>query len=165
MRQTAAERAEVRAAVTRVKLTIVPIGFDEACAFVAKHHRHHRPPVGHKFSIAVADEANEVRGVAIVSRPVARMMDDGWTMEVSRVATDGCPNACSALYGACRRAVFALGYRKLVTFTLNTEPGTTLRAAGWKCLGEAGGGSWSRPSRPQVDKHPLQAKLKWEAQP
>jgi len=79
-----------------MRLTIVPIDFDEACAFIRKHHRHHKPPVGHKFSLAVADESGAVRGVATVGRPVARMNQDGWTLEVNRVATDGCENACSA---------------------------------------------------------------------
>lgn len=145
------------------RLTIVPLPLDEANVFVAQHHRHHRPTPGHKFSLGVADEAGEVRGVAIVGRPVARMLDDGLTLEVNRVATDGCPNACSALYGAAWRAAKALGYRRLLTYTLNTEPGTSLRAAGWKLIGERGGGSWNRPSRPAVDKHPLQMKLLWEA--
>ena len=146
------------------KLTIVPLPLDEANAFVAQHHRHHVPVPGCKFSIGVADEAGTIRGVAIVGRPVARMLDNGMTLEVNRVATDGCKNACSALYGACRRAAFALGYKKLITYTLPEEGGTSLRASGWKCLGEAGGGSWNIPSRPRVDKAPTQIKMKWEAQ-
>lgn len=145
------------------RLTVVPLPLDEANAFVRQYHRHHKPTRFHNFSLGVADEDGEIRGVAIVGRPVARMLCDGLTLEVNRVATDGCPNACSALYGAARRAAFALGYRRLITYTLNTEPGTSLVAAGWKCLGERGGGSWSRPSRPAVDKHPLQMKLLWEA--
>ncbi len=145
------------------KLTVVPATLEDANAFVAQHHRHHRPVVGHKFSLAVVDSAGLVRGVAIAGRPVARFLDDGWTLEVNRVATDGCPNACSSLYGAVRRATFALGYRKLITYTLPEEGGASLRAAGWRCIGEAGGGSWSSASRPRVDKHPTQVKLRWEA--
>lgn len=147
------------------RLSIVPCAFDEACAFVARHHRHHRPPRGHKFSLAVTADGETVCGVAIVGRPVARHYDDGLTLEVLRVCTDGTPNACSCLYGACRRATFALGFIRLVTYTLDTEPGTSLSAAGWKCLGTAGGGSWSRRSRPRVDKHLTQAKFCWEAPP
>jgi len=147
----------------QTRLTVVPLPLDEANAFVAQHHRHHKPTPGHKFSLGVADEDGVIRGVAIVGRPVARMLDNGLTLEVNRVATDGCPNACSALYGAAWRAAKALGYRRLITYTLNTEPGTSLRGAGWKLLGERGGGSWSVPSRPRVDKHPLQGKLLWEA--
>jgi hypothetical protein len=146
------------------RLRVVPCDFDEAACFVARHHRHHRPPVGHKFSMAVVDEADSVRGVCIVGRPVARGHDDGMTLEVTRLASDGCPNACSALYGAAWRAAKALGYARLVTYILENEPGTTLKAAGWKCVGKRGGGSWSTPSRPRVDKHPLQRKLLWEAQ-
>jgi len=145
------------------RLLVVPCEFDEARAFVLRHHRHHKPPCGHKFSLAVADEANEVRGVCMVGRPVARGNDDGWTLEVTRVATDGTPNACSALYGAAWRATKALGYRRLITYVLTDEPGTSLKASGWRCVGERGGGSWSCPSRPRVDKHPLQKKFLWEA--
>lgn len=148
---------------TQPRLTIVPLPLDEANAFVRQHHRHHRPTVGHKFSLGVADEDGVIRGVAIVGRPVGRYLDDGLTLEVNRVATDGCPNACSALYGAARRATFALGYRRLITYTLVNEPGTSLRAAGWKCLGERGGLRWTGKRRPTVDKYPAQMKLLWEA--
>ena len=147
-----------------VRLTVVPCTLDEAQEFIARHHRHHGPPQGHKFSVAVADEAGVIRGVATVGRPVARLLDDGWTLEVNRVATDGCPNACSALYGAARRATFALGYRKLITYTLPEEGGVSLRASNWKCIGVAGGGSWNSPSRPRVDKAPTQQKLRWEVE-
>jgi hypothetical protein len=143
------------------RLRIVPCDFDEACAFVVRHHRHHLPPRGHKFSLAVSN-ASGIVGVAIVGRPVARRLDDGMTLEVTRVATDGTKNACSCLYGACRRAAFALGYSRLVTYTLAEESGSSLTAAGWRCIGLAGGGSWSRESRPRVDKHPTQLKIRWE---
>ncbi len=145
------------------RLTVVPCDFDEAVAFVRQHHRHHRPPIGHKFSLSVADDKGDVRAVCMVGRPVARGSDDGWTLEVTRLASDGCPNACSCLYGAAWRAAKALGYKRLITYILDSEPGTTLTASGWKCLGVRGGGSWNTPSRPRVDKHPLQKKLLWEA--
>lgn len=148
---------------TQGRLTIIPCDLSEANAFVARHHRHHQRVVGHKFSLAVADDNGVIRGVAIIGRPVARRMDDGMTLEVTRVATDGCKNACSALYGAARRAAFALGYQRIGTFTLKTEPGTSLVAAGWKVVGETPGRSWSVPSRPRVDKHPLQRKIRWES--
>lgn len=143
------------------RLTVVPCELNEANAFVEAHHRHHRPVVGHRFSLAVTD-GTEVRGVAIVGRPVARGLDDGWTLEVTRVATDGTPNACSALYAAAWRAARAMGYRKLVTYTLDSESGTSIKAAGWKMVAQTDGGSWSCPSRPRVDTHPLQGKLRWE---
>lgn len=144
-----------------MSLLIVPVDLAEANAFVRQHHRHHGPVVGHKFSLGVSD-GEAIRGVAIIGRPVSRMLDDGQTLEVTRVATDGARNAASALYGAARRATFALGYRRLVTYTLPSESGASLRAAGYRCIGAAGGGSWSVPSRPRVDKHPLQKKLRWE---
>jgi len=145
------------------RLTIVPLTQREAIAFIEEHHRHHKPPRGDVFRIGVADESGTIRGVATIGRPVARMLADGWTLEVTRVATDGCPNACSALYGAAWRAARALGWKRLVTYTLPEEGGTSLRAAGWKLIGEAGGGSWSRRERPRVDLHPMQTKLRWEA--
>lgn len=148
-----------------IRLTVVPCTLDEARAFIKQHHRHHLPPVGHKFSLAVADEAGVVRGVATVGRPVARLLDDGWTLEVNRVATDGCPNACSALYGAARRATFALGYRKLVTYTIPEEGGVSLRASGWKCIGQAGNTPWNHKSRPRVEKNPVQIRFRWEIEP
>lgn len=143
------------------KLEIVPISFAEAAEFIRRHHRHHLPPQGHKFSVAVSD-GKEIVGVATVGRPVARHLDDGWTLEVTRVATNGTPNACSALYAAAWRAARALGYRRLVTYILDTETGTSLKAAGWKCVGQAGGMSWNRRSRPRVDHYPLQMKLRFE---
>lgn len=143
-------------------MTIVPCTIKAAAAFIRAHHRHHRPPTGGLFAVAVERAPGDVVGVAVVARPVARLADDGYTAEVARVATDGTKNACSMLYGACWRAARALGYRRLITYTLATEPGTSLRAAGWALIGEAGGGSWSRPSRPRDDQHPTQGKLRWE---
>lgn len=134
-----------------MRLEIVPISFAEAVEFIKVHHRHHKPPVGHKFSIAVAKDGVIV-GVATVGRPVARRLDNGWILEVNRVATDGTKNACSMLYAAAWRAAKAMGYKKLITYILNTEPGTSLQAAGWTCIGEvAGRGTWNVKSRPRVD--------------
>ena len=144
------------------RLTIVPCTIQDAKILVERWHRHHRPPTGGLFAVAVANESGEVVGAAIVGRPVARGLQDGWTVEVIRIATDGTPNACSALYGACWRAALALGWRKLVTYTLAEEGGASLRGAGYRCVGEAGGGSWSRPSRPRVDHAPTQVKIRWE---
>jgi hypothetical protein len=144
-------------------LDLVPCTISDALAFVRQHHRHHRPSPSGLWAVACAD-GDEIVGVALAGRPVARMLQDGWTAEVIRVCVlPGHRNACSMLYGACWRAARALGWRKLITYTLPEEGGTSLRAAGWKCIGEAGGGSWSRKQRPRVDKHPTQVKLKWEA--
>lgn len=143
-------------------LILQPLTLAEAHAFVREHHRHHGPSVGGKFAIGVND-GERVVGVVVVGRPVARHFDDGWTAEVTRLATDGTRNACSMLYAAAWRAARAMGYRRLVTYTLPDEGGASVRAAGWRLVGEAGGGSWSCKSRPRVDKHPLQTKLLWEA--
>jgi hypothetical protein len=144
------------------KLQVVPCSISDAREFVYQFHRHHRPPVGGLFAIACAD-GDRVCGVAIVGRPVARALQDGFTAEVTRLATDETRNACSILYAASWRAARAMGYRRLLTYTLGTESGTSLRAAGWKMIGRTGGGSWSVPSRPRVDRHPLQEKIRWEA--
>jgi len=93
------------------------------------------------------------------------VLDDGYTAEVTRCCTDGVRNGPSMLYRAAWRTVRALGYRRLVTYTLPEEGGSSLRASGWRCIGEAGGGSWSRDSRPRVDTHPTQQKLRWEITP
>lgn len=133
-----------------MSLDLVPVSFADACEFVAEHHRHHRPPVGHKFSLGVANEEALV-GVAIVGRPVARALDDGRTLEVTRVATDGTPHAGSMLYAACWRASKALGFRRLVTYTQVGESGASLRAAGWWVIAERPARpGWNRPSRPRT---------------
>jgi hypothetical protein len=143
------------------KMTHVRIELSDANAFVAEHHRHHKPVVGHRFSIgAVLGE--KLVGVAIVGRPVARMRDDGLTVEVTRLCTDGTKDACSFLYGACARAAFALGFKRIGTYILASEPGTSLTAAGWRLIGETKGGSWSRPSRGRTDKHPTEPKFLFE---
>ncbi len=144
-----------------MKLRAVPMTLEEANTFVAGHHRHHQPVAGHKFSIGAA-KGEAVVGVCIVGRPVSRHRDDGMTLEVTRLCTDGTRNACSFLYGAAARACFALGYGRIGTYILASEPGTTLAAAGWRLIGEVPGRSWSVPSRPRVDTHPLQSKLLFE---
>lgn len=147
--------------MSRDRLSIVRIGLDEANAFVGEHHRHHRPVVGHLFSIGAALDERIV-GVVIVGRPVSRYRDDGVTAEVTRLCTDGTRNACSFLYGAAARASFALGFRRIGTYILASEPGTSLTAAGWRLIGETAGRSWSVPSRPRVDTHPLEPRLLFE---
>lgn len=144
-----------------MKMELVPINFDEAQAFVKQHHRHHRPPVGHKFSIAASIDG-VICGVVIVGRPVNRNLDNGFTLEVLRLCTDGTKNACSFLYSAAWRVSKNLGYKRLITYILSSESGTSLLASGWKLLYQTKGGSWNTPSRPRVDKHPTQQKLLFE---
>lgn len=146
----------------RPRLSLQPISFAEACAFVAQHHRHHVPPVGWKFGLAVHDGVRVV-GVVMVGRPVARHLDDGLTLEVNRCCTDGTPGAASKLYAAAWRACRSLGYAKLITYTLACETGVSLRAAGWRVVGQTRGGAWSRPSRKRVSTAPTGQKTLWEA--
>ncbi len=143
------------------KLSIVPIKQDEAKAFINQKHRHHKAPLGSIFQIAVAKD-EKIVGVAMVGRPVARHLDNGWTLEVNRLCTDGTKNACSMLYSASWRVAKNLGYKKLITYILSKETGASLKASNWKCIGQSGGGSWNCQSRPRVDKHPTQKKIKFE---
>jgi len=117
------------------------------------------------FCLAVIDDTRAVRGVATIGRPVARMLDDGFTLEVNRVATDGCPNACSALLGAARRIAMAMGYARIITYTLPEEGGASLRGAGWHEDGKTKGGrGWACKSHAHLnrrDDHPLQSKVRW----
>lgn len=142
-------------------LELVPITLKEANFFVEQHHRHHKPVTGHKFSIAASD-GEKIVGVAIVGQPVSRYLDDGWTLEVNRLCTDGTKNACSFLYSAAWRAAKNMGYKKLITYILQSENGASLKASGWKCVGEAGGKRWTGKRRPEVDLYPAQMKLKFE---
>lgn len=146
-----------------MSLVLSPISLKAANEYVASLHRHHKPTQGHKFSIACQDETGAVRGVVIVGRPVSRMLDDGFTAEVTRLCTDGAHNACSILYAAANRAARAMGYKKVITYILESETGVSLKAAGWKYERIAGGGTWSRPSRGRTDKHPLESKQLWSA--
>jgi hypothetical protein len=144
-------------------LVLQPITAREAASFVSAHHRHHAPAQGIKFAIGLND-GERVVGVITVGRPVARGLDDGWTAEVTRCCVmEGIKNGCSKLYGAAWRAARAMGYRRLVTYTLDDEPGISLRGAGWRVVGEVVGRSWSCPSRPRVDTHPTQNKIRWQA--
>lgn len=144
-----------------VRLRVVPIELRDANRVVDKIHRHHDPVVGHRFSIAAVDGAGEVRGVAIVGRPVARPTPDLEVLEVLRVATDGTKNACSILLGAAARAGRALGYVSIQTYTLPAEGGASLRGAGWTNEGEAGGGQWKHTDgKPRKQKNTA-TKTRW----
>ena len=142
-------------------LTLQPVTLREAAAFIERHHRHHKPPQGAKFAIGVS-EGERVVGVVVVGRPVSRHLDNGWTAEVTRCCTDGTKHAASKLYAAAWRAARAMGYKKLITYTLASENGISINAAGWRVIGEAGGGSWNRTDRPRVDTHPIGQKTLWE---
>jgi hypothetical protein len=156
-------RRRASAAGHASRLCVVPTTLRAANGFIAEHHRHHRPARGCISVLAVAEGGRRC-GVAVVGRPLARMLQDGFTAEVTRCCTDGTSNACSMLYRAAWRSVKALGYRRLVTYTLPEEGGASLRAAGFTMVGEAGGGRWHRPrsGRVRADEHPTERKLRWE---
>ncbi len=138
------------------------IELKDANAFVEQYHRHHKPVVGHRFSIAcVIDDT--VHGVAIVGRPVARMVDPSTTLEVTRLVTDGTANACSFLYGAAARAGKELGYSKIQTYILESETGITLKASGWKIAAVTQGGGWKHTDgKPRRTDQPTEKKIRWE---
>lgn len=151
-----------------MSVEIVPCTLREACEFVANFHRHNKPPQGGLFAVGASDGRSLV-GVAVVGRPVARHLQDGGTVEVTRCCVvDGAPKGTpSALYGAAWRAAKALGWRRLITYTLQAESGASLRGAGWKVVAElpptrAGTGWVNRPGR---EWQPVtgQAKLRWQA--
>lgn len=132
-------------------MQIIPVTMREANEFVLYHHRHHSRVRGCKFCIGVLDENITLRGVAIVGRPLSRHLDNGRTAEVTRLCTDGLPNACSFLYAACARTAKSMGYEKIITYTLETEDGASIKASGWTCGGMRGGGNWNVGSRPRID--------------
>lgn len=143
-------------------MTLFPISIKQANDIICEWHRHHKPVPGAKFCIGVRDATGKVHGVVVVGRPVSRMLDTGMVAEVNRCCTDGTPNACSMLYRAAWRAAQAMGYQRIITYTLPEEGGSSLRGAGWRWVGEREGGCWSRESRKRTDDHPTQVKWLWE---
>lgn len=144
-------------------LRLRPISLRDANEYVRQHHRHHKPVAGHKFSIG-CEADGELVGVIIAGRPVSRYLDDGFTLEVTRLCTSGEKNACSFLYGAAARAAAAMGYKRIITYTLESENGASLRASGWICQGKAGGLRWTGKRQPKEDQYPAQMKLRYEKQ-
>lgn len=144
-------------------MRVVPLTLKQANTLVAELHRHHKPVVGHRFSIGLMGDDGQLVGAAIIGRPVARMIDQYTTAEVTRCVTDGTKNACSMLYGAAWRAWRAMGGTRLITYTLATEPGTSLDAAGWKVLYQTSTRpkGWDTPSRPRTSGEQV-SKTLWE---
>jgi hypothetical protein len=146
-------------------LRLVPVSFRQVRAFITAHHRHHRPPVGMKFAVGATNPAGDLVAVAVAGRPVARMLDDGTTIEITRLCTrdDGrARNAASLLYGAIRRAAAALGYQRVLTYVRSDEPGTSLRAAGWVPVLSVPARVWDRSSRPRSAGEAV-GRVRWEA--
>lgn len=143
-----------------MSLELRPIDFQTARDFVGMNHRHNKPPVGHKFSIACYD-GDRLCGVCMVGRPIGRYLDDGLTLEVNRNCTDGTKNACSILYGTAQRAAKALGYKRIVTYTLESENGASLRASNWICDGRAGDTHWTGQRYEQIEMPLGEYKVRW----
>lgn len=138
-----------------------PLTLKQANAFIEQHHRHHKPVRGHRFSIAV-EKDGRLCGVAVVGRPVARMCDPYHVAEVTRLATDGTKNGCTFLYAACARAAQAMGFDKIQTYILESEPGTSLRAAGWVFEACTDGGHWTHTDgKPRRSDQPEGPKQRW----
>ena len=138
---------------------IVPITLKDANAFVNDKHRHHSGVVGCKFAIGLQDDGKLV-GVAICGRPVGRYLDDGLTLEINRLCTDGTKNACSMLYSASCRVAKAMGYRKVITYILESENGASLKASNFECEGRAGKPMWTG-ERARDKGVPKEYKQRW----
>ena len=143
----------------RNRMEIRPITFRTACDFISQHHRHHKPTVGCKFCIGLYVD-DEMVGCAVCGRPVSRHLDDGFTCEINRLCTDGTRNACSMLYGACCRTAKAMGYKRVITYILESENGASLKASNFICEGKAGGTHWTGVRNKGQDI-PHEMKTKW----
>jgi hypothetical protein len=138
------------------KLRLVPLTLRQANELIARLHRHHKPVVGHRFTIGA--ENGQLVGAAVVGRPTARMTEQYRIAEVTRLVSDGTKNVCSLLYAACARAAEAMGYDSIQTFLLESESGVSVKAAGWEFVGTSGGGDWTnRAGQPRTSPCPAPA--------
>ncbi|HAS8353156.1 TPA: hypothetical protein I7721_18885 [Vibrio vulnificus] len=147
--------------MTDAALVLRPVSLREANEYISDNHRHHGRCQGYKFAIGLFNGAGNMVGVAVVGRPVSRVLDDGVSAEVTRLCTDGSRNACSKLYSAAWRAAKAMGYLRMFTYTLASETGVSLKASGWRKDTRVNGRSWDTPSRRRTDKHPTEDKQRW----
>lgn len=146
------------------KMRVAPISFKEACEYIDSVHRHYKAPHGHKFSLSLIDEEDNIHGVLMCGRPVNRNLDDYDTLEITRLATDGTKNACSLLYNACKRAAFNMGYLKVVTYILESELGTSLIASGWKKVCDTRYKSWDHAERKRNETNLQCSKQRYEVE-
>ena len=140
-------------------LKIMPITFNKACDFIKQHHRHHKPTIGCKFCIGLF-QGEKIVGCVVCGRPVSRFLDDGLTLEINRLCTDGTRNACSMLYGAACRVAKEIGYEKVITYILESENGASLKASNFECEGIAGGTHWTG-KRNRGQEIPSEMKTRW----
>jgi hypothetical protein len=147
-----------------MKLRLKPLTLSQANELVGRLHRHHKPVVGHRFSIG-AFQGEELVGAAIVGRPVARGCDPYLVAEVTRLVTNGAKNTCSFLYSACARISREMGFEKVQTYILSEEPGTSLIAAGWVLVATTAGGNWNHSKKyagTRREDQPMEPKTRWE---
>lgn len=140
-------------------MRIVPITFAYAKQFIKEYHRHAPNVIGCKFCIGLQGDDGIV-GVAVCGRPVSRFLDDGLTIEINRVCTNGVVNGCSMLYGACCRIAKEMGYKRAITYTLQSETGSSVKASNFVCDGEAGGTHWTG-KRNRGQNIPNELKKRW----
>jgi hypothetical protein len=140
-------------------MRIVPITFAYAKQFIKEYHRHNPNVIGCKFCIGLQGDDGIV-GVAVCGRPVSRFLDDGLTIEINRVCTNGVANGCSMLYGACCRIAKEMGYKRAITYTLQSETGSSVKASNFVCDGEAGGTHWTG-KRNRGQNIPNELKNRW----
>lgn len=143
-------------------MKVIPLTLKQANDLVSQLHRHHKPARGHRFSLGLVDDAGKLVGAVICGRPVSRMYDHGKVLEVTRLVTNGERNACSQLYGAAARTAQAMGFERIQTYILDSEPGTSLKASGWTDEGPAGGGQWKHTDgKPRRTDQPTELKRRW----
>jgi hypothetical protein len=162
---------------TYPRLVLAPVTLEQANRYVQENHRHNGAMYAARFAVCLVDpDSGDVHGIAVAGLPNARMSCDGWTLELRRVCTDGSRNACSMLYGACLRAAKALGYRRVQTYTMASEPGSSLRAVGFQPVAETKPDTWARYKQPEhagrthadmgwhddTQAHNWTAKVRWE---
>ena len=139
----------------------VPLEQKDANAFVAEHHRHHAPVKRDKWRFGVVDGDGKLIGVLHAAKPIARLLDDGKTIEIVRCCSDGTKNLCSFMLGRARRIAKAMGYRKMISYILETELGTSYKAAGWHKEADIRGHTWNTPGRPRETAAPVCDKQRW----
>ena len=144
------------------KLRIVPLTLKQANELITKLHRHHKPVIGHRFTLGLCDESGVLRGAAVVGRPVSRELSQYDIAEVTRLVTDGVANGCSMLYGACAKVAKDMGFLRIQTYILDSEPGTSLKASGWLYDGNTSGGNWNHSWRKgRREDQPMIPKQRW----
>lgn len=144
-------------------LTIKPVSLQESNEFIEQYHNTHKRIYGFKFGVGIVNEDNKLIGVATAGRPVSRHLDDGYTIEITRVCTNHSEkNMSSRLIGALSRASKALGYKKIISYTLVEEEGISFKASNFSPVHTTKAETWNRDKRKRIDKAPIGKKIRWE---